>query len=381
MMSHDEQKRIVESRLPWGLAGMLVAVGVVEHAMAGRPLEVSSTATLSWRLSREAATREAKSAEVVCLGDSLMKHGVLPRLLEARTGRRSYNLAVCAAQPPAAYLLFSTLLRSGANPSAIVVDFAPGLMVGGPRYSLRNWSEVAGLCEIAELAARARDWALLGELVSGMMLPSLRARFEIRAWIAAALVGQANPYLESNLLYRRNWLVNKGANLSPPNAQFKGVVGEDEHRRQLSSAWWCHRVNRDYFHALLRMTQARGISVYWLMAPVSPPIQLRRDQSGAEARHLAFVRTLLDRYPNLAVIDARHAGYDSSIFVDSIHLDGRGAMTLSTDLAAVLRKRLGGVPGPRWEDLPRYRALALDPEFEDVEGSRLALRLRAKSVR
>src|SRR5215211_7517608 len=101
----DSTPRPAPGRVPWGLLGMLGLIGTLEAGVARRGLDFMATSTSSWVLSARAAILEAPRSRVLCLGDSLVKHGVLPRLLADRTGRRAYNLSVCAAQPPVTYFL------------------------------------------------------------------------------------------------------------------------------------------------------------------------------------------------------------------------------------------------------------------------------------
>jgi hypothetical protein len=356
---------------------MLGLVAAVEMTVARHGLDFMATSTSSWVLSARAAAAEAPGRRVLCLGDSLVKHGLLPRLVADRTGRATYNLSACAAQPPLTYYLLRRALAAGARPGAVVVDFMPDLLAGGPRYSLRCWQEVIAPGEALELSWTARDGSFLAEAVLGRLVPSVRARREIRAALLAALRGEAASPRDLTRLHWRNWGQNLGAQFTPPNPAFTGEVPEDVHRSLGSHGWWCHRVNAAYVRRFLALARARGIRVYWLLPPVSPAIQARRDHTGADAGHTRFVRRVQEEFPGLVVLDARHAGYDHTLFVDAVHLDGRGATTLSLDVAEVLRR---DEPGPArlagWIDLPAYRPLAPGIPLEDVEQSRLALHAR-----
>ena len=75
--------------------------------------------------------------------------------------------------------------------------------------------------------------------------------------------------------------------------------------------------------------------------------------------------------PASAVCWIPPASANHALFVDATHLNGQGANTLSTDLAALLdRDRAASAPGPRWVDLPAYRPRPVIVPFEDVEQSR-----------
>ena len=136
-----------------------------------------------------------------------------------------------------------------------------------------------------------------------------------------------------------------------------------------------HRVNAEYIHRLLDLAAERGVPVYWLLPPLAPQLQARREQTGAEADFVRFVRSFQTPTANLTVLDARHAGYDHTLFVDPTHLDGQGAYTLSRDVADILRHdRAGrGMGTQRWVDLPAYRACPVEVALEDFEQSRQAL--------
>jgi hypothetical protein len=95
------------------------------------------------------------------------------------------------------------------------------------------------------------------------------------------------------------------------------------------------------------------------------------EHAGNDARFVRFLRAQLARFPNLVVVDARHAGFESRVFVDAIHLDRDGAIALSSGLADVLQAR----PGPRWVTLPPYREPAFDAPVEDLAKSALARRM------
>jgi hypothetical protein len=174
----------------------------------------------------------------------------------------------------------------------------------------------------------------------------------------------------------RNWTINDGADVAAKNPAWSGAVGADAEtdRKYQTRVFGCHRVNAEYIRRLFALAAARGIRVYWLLPPVTPELQARREQAGAEAGFLRFVLAMQASVANVTVLDARHAGYDHSLFVDATHLDGQGAQALSRDVADVLRRdleRKGRAAGPpRWVGLPAYHAGSVELALEDVEQSR-----------
>ena len=363
-------ERPIRPRWPAGLLGMLAMVAIVESALSRQPLRFTDTATLSWKLALEAIPREAARCEVACLGDSLVKIGVVPEVVRAGSGRSTYNFAMAQAPAPATYFVLRRLLEAGARPSALVVDFKPSIMAAGPRSSLRHWQATLSLRESLELAGETRSVGLLVETLLGRLLPSYRDRLEIREAVRSALLGETAPTSSTNRLALRNWGINLGAHLNSPQARFAGEVGAELHKRLLSDSWKCHRINATFVDRLLGLAESHQVPVYWLIPPLSPQLQARRERSGVDETYAAFVRAMRAKHPTLTAVDGRHSGYDDSTFADHNHLNGRGAIAMSRDLATLL-----GTPGSRagWVELPRFADRPGSFAVEDVDQSRLAL--------
>jgi len=372
-------RRRVGARLPWGVFGMLALVGGIEWFVAGHPRSFSDPVSWSWRLSAEAAQRDAPGCAVLCVGDSLVKHGVIPSVLESKVGGRVCNLAVARGPAPATYFLLKRALEAGAAPKAVVLDFKPSVLVGSAEYNLRYWQEILTAREILDLARRDHGGSLFVKIAVGRLLPSVRGRLEVRGAILAAFKGEESPMLILNRICERNWGVNQGANVAAQNPAFNGEVSEQQHKTLLSHLWYSHRANRKYVDEIFKLTAERSIPVYWLLPPVSPALQARREQTGAEEGYLGFVRDFQSRYSHVTVVDGRHAGYPSSAFVDATHLDGRGAQGVSSALGAILQERLDGrtdLERKRWVNLPRFDPNVAPLPLEDVEESRKVVMAR-----
>ena len=360
------------SRWPSGLLGMLSIVAMVEATLDRQPGRFLETASLSWRLGFQAISREAKRCEVACLGDSLVKIGVIPEVIRAETGRETYNFAMAQAPAPATYFALRRLFEAGGRPSAIVVDFKPSVLAGGPKFSLRHWQAVLGPRECLELASESRSVGMLAEILLGRLLPSYRGRLEIREAILASLRGESSATFSTNQLALRNWGINRGAHLNSSRTPFPGEVSPDVHKKLLSDGWKCHRINATYVDKLLGLAETRKVPVFWLIPPLPPQLQERRERSGVDAAYLAFARSMQEKHPGLTVVDGRHSGYDDSTFADHTHLNGRGSIALSRDLAAILER-----PAGRWINLPRFVDRPGAYPVEDVDQSRVALEAQA----
>ena len=199
-------------RAPVGLAGAAVLVVVLELVVFRAGDDPASFITANWRESGRAAASEsmAVGGEVLCLGDSQVKCGLLPRVLQGRLGLTAYNLALIGGQAPSSYYLLARALKAGARPRAIVVDFTPSLLASDLRINTGMWPELLGLGECVDLILTTRDIHIAGPLLVRAVLPSLRRRDEVRAGVQGHGEGR-----EKARAYLRNWRLNAGRTSSP----------------------------------------------------------------------------------------------------------------------------------------------------------------------
>ena len=348
----------------------MVLVALVEMTLASFPLRFTDTASLNWRSSFDAARPAIEpgvACQVACLGDSLMKIGVLARVVEASTGLQTHNFAMGRAPAPATYFLLHRLLDAGIKPQTILVDFKPSMLAGSPRLFLRQWQEVLSPAEAVELAHHAGGLSFLVEIALGRFLPSVRDRWEIREAIAATLGGRIAPTYRNNRLALRNWRINGGSHLNGPNAIFDGVISPQSRRKLIIPRWECHRANAIYVDKFLALAESRGIPVVWLIAPSSPELQFLRETQGGDVAYANFIASVQRKHTSLTVVDARFAGYPTSSFADATHLNGRGSATLSHELARLLAH--GESLDAHWVSLPPYRDWPIDAPAEDIERS------------
>jgi hypothetical protein len=333
----------------------------------------------SARQSRRAASREALESEVLCFGDSLVKQGILPRVIEDRCGVRAYNLALGGGQAPSSFFLLRRALERGAKPSAVVVDFWAPLMTSGPRHLLQQWPYLIGYRDAVDLAWHGRDADLLASITLGRILPSIRCRFTLRENVAAALDGASSRWRWEMPWVFRHWNIHRGANVIPN--RLPGPVDYEAWRRGYYERWHCEQVNQIYIQRFLELAQAHGIAVYWLLPPAMPGLQAACEQSGYDLANERFVRSWQSRFPGLTVIDGRHAEYDPAVFSDPNHLGRDGAFVFSTEVGRILRAA-GADRGPSaWIALPKYQARPVDLPLEDINESKFAVRSRGAARR
>ena len=369
--------------IPAGLIGMLALVVGVERFVADHPFGfMGDPQRLAWRMSERAIRGEAARAEVLCLGDSLVKFGILPRVLEAGLGRSAYNLAIPGAQPAASYFLFRRALTSGARPRAVVVDFYSKVLAAAPRINRCFWPDLLSFGELLELSCQARDIRLFNESAVGWLLPSFRDRGEIRRAVLATVKGEGRQLRDTLSANLRNGLANRGATVapvvlpSPVDYETGSRIDPSRQRR-----WAPARPNAEFVRRFLDLARDHGIPVFWVLPPTSPRWQERIERRGEEAAYLRFVRGTRARAPNVVILDGRHTGYGRELFCDPVHLNRAGASAFTADVASAIALHLAG-SGPRdsWVALPAYRDRPPVRFVEDLVQSEIAVR-SAESTR
>ena len=123
----------------------------VETIISGYRVDLAPTWAEDWRFSAWAAERQAPGSDILCFGDSLVKYGVLPRVIEAKSGLKGYNLATSGGTMPSAYFLLERALAAGARPRAVVADFATLMLQDDGPLAIQNYAELASLADCVDL--------------------------------------------------------------------------------------------------------------------------------------------------------------------------------------------------------------------------------------
>lgn len=337
----DATRAAKPGAVPWGLLGMLGLMLVCESWLGRQRASFEAPIPSGWREAREAADGPAAHADVLCFGDSLLKKGVLPRVLADRMGRYAYNLAVIGGQPAASDCLLRRALLAGARPQAIIIDGYPGLLASDPRINERQWPELLSVSETIDLAWQAHDAHLLATTLLGRIWPSLKARHEIQAAVLARVRAQPNPAPDEARAARLMHRKNLGAEPASPKPEF---AAQDRplpiKPTDRASRWKCKPANREYLRRFLAQAAERQIPVFWLIPPFSPGCQAWRDQLRLDAPYDALLESLQREFPSLVILDGRRAGYPVTVFADSAHLDRTGAAALSAQVAEILAQSM-----------------------------------------
>ncbi|WP_422927872.1 DUF1574 family protein [Singulisphaera sp. PoT] len=354
---------------------MLAILVVVESGLVQRGTGLNSALGWLWSTCGRMASEGSRECQVLCLGDSQVKHGMVAQVLEDRLGLRTMNLAFSGGQSSTSYFQLRRVLDSGGRPSAVIVDFYPVLLSHGLEENTHRWAQYLSTRECFDLARSARDAHLFAWVMAGRLVPSIRYRQGLRELIAARLKGeQPGPSDLIHLLKRNAWS-NKGTLVFEKNPKcwmpddMDAWVRDGFLRDRVGN-----EINMAYLGRFLQLAAEHRIPVFWVVPPDHPKIEARKDLEGINGRYTGLLEKALKKYPNLTVLDARHSNYPANVFYDHSHLDREGATTLSADVASQVHRHLADGPAERLIMLPDYRTIAPRVPMEDTRESGVALR-------
>lgn len=352
---------------PWGLLAALPLIALVELAIAQGQRSLLSVANWSCAETRKAAGSIATSRDVLIFGDSLIKLGLAPSLVESEAGLSGFNLGISGGQVPMSHVLLRHALRAGARPRAVIVSFSPSLMVLPPSHNDENWSFLLSFREAVELALTTNDRGFAERLLTRKLLPSMRNRFGLRTALREGWrTRQARMARWVVATHRRGWKLSAGAQIVPgdPDWRTKPIDGA-VYREVFFARPGFHPTNLAYLHRLLRVTAARRIPVLWILPPIMAKVQDECERSGLADVQTQFLQDLQRRYRHLRVLDGRDTGYDPGVFMDPLHLGRPGAQVFSRAVGAFLRRQ-PLESAAAWNVLPTYQTGEDDPSFLDL---------------
>jgi hypothetical protein len=239
----------------------------------------------------------------------------------------------------------------------------------------RLWPGLVGKSDVFDLSWSQRNADIATRIWLAQVFTSYRARVEIRASILAALQDRSLVGDETRIFVTRwNIRSNRGALVMPDGVRVADTFGR--HLQHLETTVRQPR-SVEFMSRFLQLAVTRGINVYWVIPPVSPEYQAGCDEVGSTQSYSRFARSVQSKFPNVIVVDGRHAGYTPDLFVDGMHLTRRGATALSESLADVINRPIGA---DRWVELPAYRERPVSPAIEDILESRIAIGLVPKPI-
>jgi hypothetical protein len=367
--------------LPLALFGAIWIVWLIEGHIARRQ-DMSTIYAIEWRRTGQAPRKkEVVASPILCFGTSLTRFGISPRVLEETLHLPAYNLALSGGQPFPSYLMLQRSLAAGAKPRAILVDFMWMTIGKDHTYNQRLVTELLTLRDCAEFAWAAQDLSFFGQVAAATLIPSYRARQEVRTNIDFALRGWEPPRVPERLLYDRNMTLNRGA-LHVPLGKAK-VEFDPDHPVIFQKVWSCSPVSERYIDKFLGLASSHKIPVFWLIPPLPEATTARLTELGVQPRFLQFVETMRALHPEVIVLDGSNSRYEPSAFFDMIHLDRDGAVVWSASVAAAVKRHLESPQtlAGAWEHLPNYHPDAMAARIEDIDKTNANLRAMLDRVR
>ena len=353
---------------------MLALVVMTETVVIRRGTGLGAGQAWMWKACGRDAMKASKSCQVLCLGDSQVKHGMMAKVLENRLKLRTMNLAFSGGQAPTSYFQLQRVLRAGASPAAVVVDFYPVLLSHGLDENTYRWAEYLSVSEALDLARTTHDASFFAWVMMGRLLPSVRFRLDTRQLVTARLRGEQPSSADRLDVFRRNSWKNQGTLVfekNPTPWMTNDIDG------WIKSAFLPDRVgnpcNMTYVNRFLKLASDHKVPVFWVLPPDHPKIEERKDQAGVNDRYTRLLHRSVAKYENLVVLDARHSGYPSNVFYDQSHLDRDGATTLSADVANAIQTHLSSNRSARLVSLPTYHAEDPKVPIEDTFETFVAL--------
>jgi hypothetical protein len=353
-------------RLPLGLLGMIVLVQAIEGSIARRT-DLTTPYAADWnRTALMARHKDVTSSSILCFGTSLTKMGVSPRVMEEALHKPVYNLALNAAQPFTCYSILRQTLEAGARPEAIIVDFMWVALARDYTFNERLIPELATMGDCLGFAASVGDSSYFGRLMLARMLPSYRRRLEVRKNIEAAIRGEKPNRVPEQWVGQSNARANRGATHVDKRLE---QVTNPRKPEDFPPNWTCPRSSEIYIEKFLTLAAKHNIRVFWLIPPVSPPIQAELFETGIQARYDRLVESIRARHSNVSVLDFSRSNYPLAAFFDPTHLNRDGAVALSRDLAVALKPQLDdpALSSSFWVRLPDYRPDPATARIEDVQ--------------
>ena len=381
---------------PWGLIGFLVAILLIEQSLSRHEGLFSDPAATNFRYSKKVAETKSARVEILVVGTSLMKFGAVPRMIESGTGRSAFNLAVCSGHLPSSYFVLRRALENGARPKAVLLDCQDTFVqptqehepFEGITVNKRNWPELLDLRDTIDLAWVARDSHFLADTLVSRVLTSYKNRFVIQDQVLNAFRGGSAASDLQNRAFVRNWRANCGVTMTlataPPNPTRTAIVAQSPvtPTAPVPTPPKSNRLTQAYLSRLLDLASTYKFRVFWVLPPLPSEILAGREESGLDDYFTELASQVRSRSANAVVIDARRSGYPSDVFLDAVHLNAKGAIAFSAEVARIVKSELDhpSSTGP-WVSLGPYRRPEAMPPFEDMERSRITVHTLEQSRR
>lgn len=275
-----------------------------------------------WIQQRDYISTKSNKQEVILLGDSRMKMGVLPTEL----GENAYNLSLGGASPVEMFYTLKTYLDHHPLPKAVIIGFAPthytqmyGSYIGRNMYFHYFNDETIDAVNKIIFEKDGKDFSLERKLYkyrlpNVYMKPVIKSIFKPRS-------------TENTKLYELSRNEKGRMFSSSDNTERKFVFTPESNNtdfKPLNSLTY-------YIEEILRLCQENAIPVYVEQLPMGNPGYQKLLENGYFTEYKVYLKALHDKFP-MSVINYEIPLYDAQLFRDNSHLNVKGAKRFSREL-------------------------------------------------
>jgi hypothetical protein len=364
-MSNDAKLSLrIPRDCPWGLVGCLILMILCEAVIERRGFDWMTPDQWVFRMTGKRLTAHARDRDFLVFGDSLAKLSLAPKLVEDVSGLSGYNFALSGSQAANSYFLLNRVIKSGAKPRIILIDFFPPLLRLPHWHVIENDPFLLSTCEAIDYAWHVGDATFLSSLLARQALPSIRQRQSIRS----AIVGRLDHSIAGTWAHFTHHLLH---NITANNGAQIHVCEPLTHNLDLYDHshfphWQIQPVQEVYVDRFFTLARQHGIRVGLLLPPFCQGALERIARTGFEDRWMSWIRGKLNRHTNLFVIDGLQSEYEESAFFEPTHVGRDGATFFSKEVG----KLLMGIDRPettsRWHRIPKYQKPPRNEAIEDL---------------
>lgn len=294
----------------------------------GLPIDMAVSEGLRMNIKNEISQAKGNSFDILVLGDSYNTVGVIPKVIEEKTGLSCYNFSTHKKHTIlATYCMFRHYLNTcSKKPKYIVVSFLP--MTYGDRkidiikeslpflYEFRNGNVSIFIKEFG--------------LAQGMMflIPSLKHQDFFQSYFNKQ--GHLKRVNKKELAdYFKQVAFNNGYYPWYINEVYNGEAKDGEkHSRIRESLFF-----RKYLKAILDMANKNNIVIIYIIPTFPPDVYKIQEENRFTEQYCKFVDTLAKDYSNLTIVKPQSILNKKDFYVDRYHLNKNGAALLSNFLS------------------------------------------------
>ena len=281
--------------------------------------------------SRVSQTR-ACDFDVIALGDCYLTVGYIPSLLKEKTGLSGYNFSTnqrCTVLSACA-MLNNYLGTCAKKPQYILVAFIPSSIGLTKEFIIEampnhypSFYDIRRGCRLTLI----KEFGL--EVGLRLLLPSLNYQQRIKDFLS-----QRSLYSKRTFEQVDNFIESVNTENGYYPYRVDDIYNEWETENQENQKpLVVSSLFSGYFAKMLDLAKIHGIKVIYILPALPPDILAVYKKSRGIEKIIIFLKNLQKDYPNLLVADPQHLMTEREMFVDKIHLNGKGARILTTFIA------------------------------------------------